>query len=155
MNYLDLLEESYCEESKPSGYKLQMDSRLEYLSGYIFDFTTYCSHYDEMFARRAVEVCNAITERTTFEYIKDEEQHKWYLLMCNMPFFADRIEWGSSVRGAWWDAGDTRFFEIDSCGLWSNGKQILNLLLNEDDWVKFMRAIVAFANAEESTGVKV
>lgn len=53
-----------------------------------------------LFARKAVEVCAAINDRQTFDYINDPNDYLWYLLMCNMPFFAERLECGISIRGA-------------------------------------------------------
>lgn len=97
-DYRRMLEEGYgaIASTEPIG-------RLEYLSDYIFNFTTYDGEMAELFACKALEVCAAISNRTTFDYIKDAEQYRWYLVMCNMPFFSDKLEWGTSIRGAWWD----------------------------------------------------
>lgn len=96
--YLEMLENSYAmtcdEESSPP------NSRLDYVGEYIFNFTTYDSDMSVLFAKKAIEACLAITEKATFEYIKDPEQYKWFLLMCNMPFFQPKLSWGGSIRGA-------------------------------------------------------
>lgn len=101
MNYLKLLVDSY-EESRLM--ECPPESRTEFLAVYLFDFTTYDSGMDELLGEKAVEVFRVISERKTFEYIADQEQYRWYIIMCNMPFFAARLEWGSSIRGAWWDS---------------------------------------------------
>lgn len=141
MDWPRVLEEGYEETS----YSDQVD-RLYYLSEYIFNFTTYDSEMAELFARRALEVCAAINNGTTFDYIKDAEQYRWYLVMCNMPFFADRIEWGTSVRGAWWMTG----IKFDSCGLWLDGKQLYEPMeFTNLQWREFIAALLAFGAKPE------
>lgn len=116
-------------------------TRLYYLADYIFDFTTYDSEMGELFASKALEVCAAITERKTFDYIKDREQYIWYLTMVNMPFFANRIEWGTSIRGAWWDHSIT----FDSCGIWVGQEQCAEpVTFTQEQWGEFARALVDF-----------
>ena len=111
----------------------------------IFDFTTYDGEIDIFFAKKAIEVCEAITNKTTFEYIRDKENYKWYLALCNMPFFQEKIDWGSSIRGAWWGIYGDDTFKISSCGLWKNGEQVLDLELNEQQWFLFIGSMVKFA----------
>ena len=115
MNFLNMLNHSYKVE-----YKTKPNlSRLGYLSVHVFDFTTYDSEIDELFAEKALEVCLAITSGKTFEYQKEsDDNYRWYLIMCNMPFFVDKLEWGTSIRGAWWDLHGNDHFEINSCGLY-------------------------------------
>lgn len=130
-------------------YKMELDDecaprcRLEYLSRSIFEFVTYDQSMDELFARKAVEVCAAITSRTTFEYIQDEKNYEWYLIMCNLPFFSTRIEWGSSIRGAWWVST-----YLSSCGLWMGDDQIIGEIpFTIQEWEEFIRAIIEFSNS--------
>lgn len=92
-------------------------SKSEFLSGFVFDFVTYEEKFTELFAAKALEVCDAISQKKTFDYIADDERRQWYLLMVNMPFFAGRLSWGSSIRGAWWedvqpDIGDHGAFSV-------------------------------------------
>ena len=141
MDYLKLLEHSYSIECET---EREID-RLEYLSLHIFDFTTYDGEIDNLFAEKAIEVCIAITDRKTFEYQEDKENYKWYLIMCNMPFFEKKIEWGTSVRGAWWDLYGESQFEISSCGLYGGYEQILSLKLNKEQWESFVKAMATFA----------
>ena len=143
MNYLELLNHSY-EETKTLGGG-EPESRLEYLGDHVFDFTTYDGEMSALFARKAVEVCDAINARTTFDYIKDVENYRWYLLMCNMPFFAPKLEWGTSVRGAWWNHAIT----FQSCGLWQGDEQLADeMKFTSEEWTQFTAAISAFANRE-------
>lgn len=92
------IEEQYEEwkESEPDVTK------EEFLMGHIFDFDTYDGDLDNFFCHLVVEVIEAILNRTTFDYIKDN--YKNYIIMVNMPFLKNKIDWGTSIRGAWFDA---------------------------------------------------
>jgi hypothetical protein len=140
MDYRRVLDEGYlylCGEDHIS--------RLEYLSEYIFDFTTYDGEMAELFARKALEVCAAISDGKTFDYIKDADDSRWFLWMCNTPFLVSRLEWGTSIRCAWWDLHGT---ELSTCGLWSGGVQITEpLTFNEKQWREFIAALISFAAA--------
>jgi hypothetical protein len=139
--YTELLERSYEIQKK----HLDVESKSEFLGDYIFDFVGA----SDFLVRKAVGVCAAITNNTTFEYIgASDEDHLWYITMVNMPFFKDKIEWGVSIRGAWWTHGGD-VFNLASTGLWSaDEEQILCLRLNRDGWKEFMNALVEFAGYE-------
>lgn len=79
------------------------DSRLEFLGSEPFCFTTYDGEMDAMLAGKALEVCRAVTEGKTFECIEDPANYCWYLLLCDTHFFAGSLDWGTSIRGAYWD----------------------------------------------------
>jgi hypothetical protein len=141
MNYRELLDRSYERENAE-----EEQSRYAYLSEYIFMFTTYDSEISDEFGQIAVAVCEAVTNRTTFEFIKDPENYRRFILLCNTPFFSDRIEWGTSIRGAWW-----RFdmIKMDSCGLWSaDGDQLEEISFPPEEWGTFMQEVIAFARNE-------
>lgn len=121
-------------------------SRQDFLASYIFGFSTYDSEMDELFVKRAVEVSMAITERTTFDYIKDRTQYEWFLAMCHMDFFQERICWGTSIRGAFWNAASKGLIEYETCGLWIGEDQVTDTMeFTSDQWGEFIRAIAEFA----------
>lgn len=150
MDYKLLLEESFAKHAED-----QLDepdgSRLVFLGDEIFNFTTYDTGMTEFFARKAVEVCNAINTFTTFKY-QDEspENYQWFLVMCNMPFFVDKLNWGTSIRGAWWDLADLikGMYKLETCGLWQGDEQIAPVFESDEEWTKFMQAVVEFAAPE-------
>lgn len=146
MKWLAMLEHSY---AVAQGDECAPDSRLEFLSDAVFDFTTYDGGVSAHFAEKAVEVCAAISDGTTFEYIKDPERYQWYLLMCNMPFFAKRLEWGTSIRGAWWDVPDGGQ-KVNSFLLYEGDEQILELALDAPAWEEFIAAMRKFASAKNA-----
>ncbi len=123
-------------------HSARQHTRFEYLSEHIFDFNTYDSDMAKLFASKALEVCAAVLNKTTFDYIEDPDQYRWYMVMCNMPFFKDRLDWGVSIRGAWWQFDDTEF---SSCGLWIGDRQYAGTLtLDQDQWRAFIAAVIAF-----------
>lgn len=140
--YKALLEYSY--RLITETYECPPQSRLDYLGEYIFDFTTYDSDASELFASKAIEVCAAINNRTTFDYIEDKNDYNWFLLMCNMPFFIKRLTWGMSIRGAWWDV--TNGIKFYSTGLYQDNKQLMEIEFNDEAWKQFITAIVDFSN---------
>jgi len=140
MNYLQMLERSFSEaqlnECPPS-------TRFAFLADSFFDLTTYDDDVSDEFGRKAVEVCAAITNQQTFSYISDPANYRWFLLMVNMPFFADKLNWGGSIRGAWWDHGANQF-KVQNCGLWDGENQFLDPSFSRDEWLLLMAAIEQF-----------
>lgn len=77
--------------------------KYEWAAFNIFELTTYDSELDKLFVEAIVEVCHAIHERKTFEYILDESKYKRFILVCQMLDKFHWIDWGTSIRGAWFD----------------------------------------------------
>lgn len=151
--YLKLLEHSFVCEQECSVTGVPVTSRLVYLSDNIFDFTTYDDDKSQLFTKRAVEVCEAINNKTTFDYIGDMEgeNYMWFLLMCNMPFFTDKLNWGTSIRGAWWDAQPhtDNLIVLESSGIYDEDEeQIPSMAFSVDQFREFMKAVVEFAKPE-------
>ena len=148
MDYRELLEHSYA-VTKDVFSECPPGSRLDYLGDHIFNFTTYDGEMSELFARKAVEVCAAINNKLTFDYIKEPNDYRWFLLMCNIPFFAERLEWGTSIRGAWWGAPLGKKIEFDSCGLWIGDEQLDKpMQFSREEWEQFIAAVIDFASDE-------
>jgi hypothetical protein len=145
-HYRALLEHSFdkikeLEEPAP-------ETRLQYLSMYVFNFTTYDGEMDVLFARKMVEVCKVITERNQDIYLPNPNNYQWYLLMCNMPFLQHRLEWGISIRYAWWEL-DKKNDRIDGDGFYAGDEQVLEIQLDDtDEWESFIKAVIEFAAVE-------
>lgn len=143
MDYKKLLEHSH--KVAADTFDCPPESRLEYLGDHIFNFTTYDGEMSVLFAHKAVEVCASINNGTTFEYITYPENYKWFLLMCNIPFLAKRLEWGTSIRGAFWGAQ----IEFQSCGLWAGDEQLHQAMqFSREEWERFIAAVIDFAAPE-------
>ncbi len=142
MDYLELLKESYEEEK-------EMDNDLgpyEYLSDHVFGFTTCDGEAANRMGEVALSVCLAITDGTTFDYIENKVNYANYLNCVNLVFFMGKLEWGTSIRGAWWDLHGNKEFELNSFGLHKDGEQVLNIKFNEKEWGLFVYAMRDFIN---------
>lgn len=90
----------YCEFLDQDDYK---HTKYEWAASEVFDLTTYDSSIDELFVKKIVEVLKAIRDRKTFDYIKDENNYITYLAVCQLLTRFNWINWGTSIRGAWFD----------------------------------------------------
>lgn len=136
MDYLELLEKSY-----KAGLSCEDHSSVDGFLANLFGLTLYDESADELFVRKYVEVVDAITENTTFEYIKDQDNYMWYLIVVNSMFLKGRTDWGASIRGAWWDSKQPPLvcFLRDS-----NWHVIEELEFVGNTWKKFVKAVVEF-----------
>jgi hypothetical protein len=143
--FADLLSYSYTQAKANDS---SIVSRLNYLSEYIFKFTTYDPEVAEFFAAVALEVAAAITNGVTHYFIDNSDMHhKWYLVMANMPFFSGRLDWGCSIRGAWWCDFDGEY-TLETLGLYEDGEQLDPLELTRSEWNEFSRGMLIFAQDE-------
>ncbi len=69
----------------------------------VFNLCTYDSCLDELFVNTILEVCKVILGGTNFEYIKDEQNYTKYILVCQLLDKFHWIDWGTSIRGAWFE----------------------------------------------------
>lgn len=78
-------------------------SKYEWAADYIFDLTTYDADLDEKFVKDILEVCEVIADRYNFEYIEKNDNYTKYILVCQLLDHFKWIDWGTSIRGAWFD----------------------------------------------------
>jgi hypothetical protein len=106
-------------------------SKLEFLSCYIFDFTTYDSGMDKIFAQKMLDVIECILNKTNFQYIEaSNENYLNYLTMINMPFLKDKLDWGTSIRGAWFNLDNDCSIRLDEI-LIPKGADKIELFMGE------------------------
>lgn len=147
MDYRRLLEHSY--EVETAMTECAMGSRLEFLAQQVFEFTASDPVINQMMARKAVEVCSAITDGTANDYIKTQAGNLWFTLMCNLPFFSKRIEWGMSVYSAWWAERPAGHIEFQGPEHWLGEWRLAGEnVFTPQEWVDFIRAVIAFAAPE-------
>lgn len=85
----------------------EQDKRYAFLASEVFGLTTYDLDLDIEFGKDIFEVMKVIYERKNFEYIKNETNYKKYILVCNLLNDNGWIEWGTSIRGAWFNNFDS------------------------------------------------
>ena len=127
--FIKILENNYKDYTS---MRCESYSKIEHLGNVIFDFTTYDSDVDVLFAEKMIEVLKCILEKRTFEYQKDRNQYINFLTMVNMPFLTDKLEWGTSIRGAWFD--DFKEYKIDSCGIEIKNKELTQFIDDLIEW---------------------
>ena len=139
--YKQILEELYKEEIEDGC--VAPSEKLEYVGGHVFDFTTYDGGLDIIFANKMLEVIECIVNKTTFDYQnKSQEHYENYILMCNAPFLVGKLEWGTSIRGAWLDEyghhsePQPREYKIG----------ITNLKIPKNDIVEFCKDLLEWVN---------
>lgn len=157
MNYNLLLQESYKEYLRTSehlhdGSESQTELKADFLSGDVFNLTTYDSALDILFVTDIMEVVKAIHTSTTFDYFRDDQdKYVKYITCVNFPWFTDKLDWGGSIRGAWWEyfnKGEGYMRKAvtqvgDGC-LWYEGKQTKVEFDNRDGWILFVDELIKF-----------
>lgn len=134
------------------GYSIELSyldstpmSRHQYLSDYIFDFTTYDSAISSEMAKQALTICKVINERSMLDYISDPIQYRSFIYYCNLPFFISKLDWGGSIRFPWWDHDGIVF---NSTGLWLNGQQIYDeISFSSDEWKLVINDMLVFSES--------
>ena len=64
------------------------------------------------FGKDIIEVMEVINNRKNFEYIKeDKENYKKFILVANLLDKYNWIEWGTSIRGCWFDKWSNPYIE--------------------------------------------
>lgn len=157
LDYDKLLNESFkhfleTSEHLHDGTETQEELKAEFLSCDVFDLTTYDSALDLIFVREIMGVVEAIQYGKTFGYFKnDQSKYVTYIRCVNLPWFSDKLDWGGSIRGAWWG-----YFQVGSkyskgcktqvgngC-LWYEGKQTKIVFDNNEYWKLFIDSLISF-----------
>lgn len=84
------------------------DDKYSWAAFYVFDLVTYDSGLDERFVKDILEVLKVIQKGITFEYIGDQSNYVKYILVCQLLHKFRWIDWGTSIRGAWFALDDER-----------------------------------------------
>lgn len=79
------------------------ENKYEWAASHIFNLATYDSDLDEKFVKLILEVCEVILENKNYEYIEDETNYFTFIAVCQRLNSLGWIDWGTSIRGAWFD----------------------------------------------------
>jgi len=101
--WLETLRDSFGNHTKEFDKISEQSKRLAFLSSTVFGLTTYDLDLDIEFGKDIFEIMKVIYEKRNFEYIKDESNYKKYILVCNFLINNHWLEWGGSIRGAWFN----------------------------------------------------
>lgn len=73
----------------------------------VFGLITYDGGADYVFSEAIVQVLEVIRDKETFEFLEENNtKYLTYLLVVNHPMIRPVLNWGTSIRGAWFDLGD-------------------------------------------------
>jgi hypothetical protein len=84
-------------------------TKYTWAASQVFGLTSYDRSLDELFVKKIIDVCKAILEGRTFEYIRDGSQYVTYILVCQLLERLNWIEWGTSIRGAWFEESHEKY----------------------------------------------
>lgn len=123
------------------------ESRLEWLGDYVFNLTTYDGEMSHKMAAMMLGVCLVITSGTNYKFIEDKNDYFWYLVAVNMPFFKGKIQWGSSIRGAWWVHEDITLETTENVD--ADGNQVCDPTFTQAEWANFILAMNRFVKEDK------
>ena len=123
MNTIDIYRKNY--EEVCSWHDDEYD-KYEWAANYIFELITYDAALDEKFVKDIIEVCKVIIDKRNYDYIKDDNNYIKYILVCQLLDRFQWINWGTSIRGAWFELSKT-----------PDSKVILEKLSNNTEEVHF------------------
>lgn len=108
------------------------DIKLIFLAEILFGIETDDSTLSLKFGKDILEVINVIKKGLNFDYIKSEDNYKKYIIVANILSKLDWIEWGTSIRGAWFnECGEYNFVNGGIC-------YVDNISFDElDDFIKY------------------
>lgn len=137
MKFLKLIEDDYKIQKLEECDQKHELSKVEYIAEQFFGYCTYEIEVSEFMTIKSLEICRAITDRKTMQYIKNIENNTWYLVLLHMPFFYKKIEWGTSIRATWWNIEDV----------------LVNysFIVKKDEWVEFINDLIEFSGVTITT----
>lgn len=112
--YIKQLDEDYKLWLKDPGF--ENISKIDFVGVFVFDITTDDSGEGSalrILTKDVLEVCKVILDRTNFDYIDDDKNYLKYMTVINFSFFKDKLECGTSIRGAWFEYFPQGKIEID------------------------------------------
>lgn len=130
-NYIEILDTEY-QSSKHT--ECAPDSKVEFLGQSVFGFTTDDGEIDLLFSQKMIDVINVILNNTNYQYIKSRKNYLNYLTMVNMPFLQDKLDYGTSIRGAWFD--DYSEYTISSCNIQIPKMELTEFIRQLLVWIK-------------------
>lgn len=136
------------------------NSRLDWVGEAIFGFTTYDYTLNELYTRKALEACKVINDGTVIEYILDNVNYCWFVLLLQLEFFSSRINWEESIRGSYWNIlghrpGYKKKNYLSSSHFYDDMEQIEGVVFSSDEeWKIFLNAVIEFSTLPESKEVK-
>lgn len=145
------------QEKCRKSFELRDDNRdmtkWEWASSVVFGLVTYDGYLDEKLVRKIIEVCKVILNKENYEYIEpDESNYTNYILVCQLLDRNGWLNWGTSIRGAWFEEdSDSKLLIEDE--YWNFNADAIGGRSYVDLRVKFseenLREIINFIESED------
>lgn len=100
------VEEYYKSDYEDYASICEGNTKYGWVASNVFDLATYDSSLDELFVKKIIEVCKVILDGLTYEYIHSNDNYIIYILVCQLLDKLNWIEWGTSIRGAWFQESE-------------------------------------------------
>jgi hypothetical protein len=124
--------ESYPNGKNMNNYFNEYQKKCMFLSDAIIGITTYSDSLSAEFGDMILNTLIQINNKTTFEYIENKDNHRNFILSCN--FIIGWIDWGTSIRGAWFNTSDGKIETEEALGNVSYHKDYLEITEDFMNW---------------------
>lgn len=122
----------------------------------IFGLTTYDSAMDEYFVGKILKVLSVIDHQQNFEFIKVQENLIDYTMVVNLKDIESVLDWGTSVRGAWFGVSKDNPFNPHG-DLCTESDKSLTSIVDRGDFSNFVTALTVFVaqpyEAKQNKGI--
>lgn len=132
---------TWLEKQRVDNAACDMDWTPGHLVANIFDITTYDDGAGRVFAENIVDVLLAIATRTTFEYQAQSVEHYYrFLTVINFKNIYPLLEWGTSIRGCWFNLGFGKTFDpVDYLTRFQD--QTYPVIESQEEMAEFVKAL--------------
>ena len=89
------------------------DIKCIFISDAMFGLTTYDGELDIEFGKDILEIMKVIANKENFKYMENESDYKKFIIVANLLNRYSWIEWGTSIRGCWFDTYGNPTIEED------------------------------------------
>jgi hypothetical protein len=118
----------------------------EWAASYIFGLSTYDGKLDEHFVKIIIDVCKTIDTRNTFKMIEQSDmRYITYIIGCQLLKHKNWINWGTSIRGAWFDYGS-----CDAEPIYEGGGILPDVPFTKDNFAVLIEFIEEKAKEKEN-----
>lgn len=124
------------------------DNKYDWAASEVFGLVTYDGELDKLFVERICDVCKYIAAGKTYEFINmSPENYITYSLVCQVLYKKRWINWGTSIRGAFFDG----YYSDNSILEWSCSGPDYNIDISVPFNMKNIMELVAFIEEVEES----
>lgn len=107
----------------------EYDSKIVFFVDGMLGLTTYDRSLSEKCGKKILGIIKDIYNKKVFEKIIDSEYYYEYIIYCN--FIINWLEWGTSIRNAWFDGEFEPEYSLINIGYSDTSFRIDNHFIDE------------------------